>query len=64
MQKTMKNSILKFSAETLLLLGFIAAFYPLINNSILIQVIIKLEKTFYFYSKLINYPLKIFVNIK
>ena len=60
----MKNSVLKLSAETLLLLGFIVAFYPLINDSILIQVIIKLEKTFYFYSKLRDYPLKIFENIK
>ena len=51
MQKIAKNRILQFSTETLLLLSFIVAFYPLINDSILIQVIIKLEKTFYFYSQ-------------
>ena len=44
----MKNTILKFSAERLLLLEFIVAIYPLVNDRILIQVIIKLEKTFYF----------------
>ena len=60
----MKNSILKLSAETLLLLGFIVAYFPLINDSILIQVIIKLEKIFYRRSKLGDYPIKVFVNIK
>ena len=32
MQKTTKNIIFKFSAETSLQLGFIVAFYPLIND--------------------------------